>query len=760
MDPREGRRILIRGVVQGVGFRPWVWRLAQQAGLPGQVSNDGQGVTIEVFGTPTALDGFVAALDCPPLAARIDSLVSEAIADQDIREFTIAPSGPTGESGRRVSIPPDIATCADCLAEIDDAHARRFHYALTNCTQCGPRFSIAREIPYDRVHTTMASFAMCADCRREYEDPADRRFHAQPIACPACGPLFLLVDGEGAVLDVADPAGPAARLLLDGQILAVKGIGGYHLACDATSSVAVCRLRERKRRDQKPFAVMVRDLAAAEALAVLDDGERAWLTSVERPIVLVKRRPESRLAPEVAPENPMVGILLAYSPLHHLLLSQIDRPLVMTSGNLSDEPIAFDDADAQVRLAKIADAWLVHDRPIENPCDDSVGRLIAGQPVLFRRSRGYVPRSIALSSSVAPLLACGAHLKNTFCLAQGRDAYLGPHMGDLDNLETLAAYERAVARLQHFVGIEPEIVAHDLHPGYHSTRYALARPEACKVAVQHHHAHVAAVMAEHGLTGPVIGVAYDGTGLGSDGTAWGGEILLADFAKFERLATLRPIPLAGGDLAIVQVWRLALALLDDAFAGDPPLDVLDLFKLVPASEIALCRRMISEKLNAPLAHGAGRYFDALGAIGLGLTQSHFEGQVAMRWNFVAEASETGRYDVALDTSGRPWVIDLRPMVRQATMDMVGGRGPALVSARFHNTLVAATAETLRLVRQQHGKHAVALGGGCFQNVRLTESLLAALAPDFAVHLPRQVPPGDGGLALGQAAVADAMVRML
>lgn len=760
MEARAGRRILVRGVVQGVGFRPWVWRLAQQAGLAGRVFNDGQGVTIEAFGAPAALDGFVTSLGQPPPAARIKSFTSEVISTEAVATFIIAPSGPTGESGRRVSIPPDIATCADCLAEIEDARARRFHYALTNCTQCGPRFSIAREIPYDRVHTTMESFVMCSDCRREYEDPADRRFHAQPIACPACGPLLLLVNADGAALDLADPTEPAARLLADGKILAVKGIGGYHLACDATSSLAVSRLRERKQRDQKPFAVMVRDLGAAEALAWLDDAERALLASVERPIVLVRRKADSGLAPEVVPENPTVGLLLAYSPLHHLLLARAERPLVMTSGNLSEDPIAFDDADAQSRLAGIADAWLVHDRAIANPCDDSVGRLIAGRPVLFRRSRGYVPSPIVLSSAIAPVLACGAQLKNTFALAQGHDAYLGPHIGDLDNLATLVAYERAVARLQRFVGIEPEIIAHDLHAGYQSTRYALARPEACKIAVQHHHAHVAAAMAEYGLAGPVIGVAYDGTGLGSDGTAWGGEILLADFARFERLATLRPIPLAGGDLAIQQVWRLALALLDDAFDGDPPLSALAPFKSIPAGEIALCRRMIAERLNAPLAHGAGRYFDALGAIGLAATQSYFEGQVAMRWNFVADPGETGRYDFALDSTRRPWLMDLRPMVRQATMDIVNQRAPAVVSARFHNTLVAATADALRLVRQQHGKHPVVFTGGCFQNARLTESLLAALAPDFSVHIPGQVPPGDGGIALGQALVADAVARCI
>jgi hydrogenase maturation protein HypF len=551
---------------------------------------------------------------------------------------------------------------------------------------------------------------------------------------------------------------PAGRLLAEGQILAVKGIGGYHLACDATSSSAVRLLRERKQRDEKPFAVMVQDLRAAEALAVLDEAERALLVSIERPIVLVRRKPDCGLAPEVAPDNPLVGLLLAYSPLHHLLLDQADRPLVMTSGNLSEEPIAFDDADAQARLARIADAWLLHDRPIQTPCDDSVGRVIAGQPVLFRRSRGYVPSPVRLSSSVAPILACGAQLKNTFCLAQGQDAYLGPHIGDLDNLETLAAFERAIDRLQRFVGIEPEIIAHDLHPDYASTRYALARPEALKIAVQHHHAHVAACMAEHGLDGPVIGIAYDGTGLGTDGAAWGGEILLADRAGFQRLVSLRPIGLPGGDLAIRQVWRLALTLLDDAFDGAPPLDALALFTTIPAAEIALVRRMVAEKLHTPLAHGAGRYFDALGALGLATRQSQFEGQVAMRWNFIADSEETGHYDFALDRTVQPWLLDLRPMVRQATTDLVNRSTPAKVSARFHNTLVAATAEAVRLVRQQHGKHPVVFTGGCFQNARLCESLQASLASEFSVHLHCQVPPGDGGIALGQAVVADALAR--
>lgn len=740
------------GVVQGVGFRPWVWRLAQQAGVTGQVRNDGHGVTIEVFGPSAAIQAFETGLAQPPPAARILSLQSQDIPWQATDSFVIAHSGPADQPGRRVSIPPDLATCAECRAEIADPTQRRFGYALTNCTQCGPRYSIATEIPYDRVHTTMAGFPMCADCQREYQDPADRRFHAQPIACPVCGPKVELLDARGQTLDSTDPIGAAGRLLGQGRIVAIKGIGGFHLACDACDSRVVSLLRERKRREQKPFAVMVSDETAAQEISILDDAERELLASIERPIVLARRKPGARLAAEVAPDNPMVGIMLAYSPLHHLLLAKTG-PLVMTSGNRSDEPMAYVDAEARTRLAGIADAFLVHDRPIENPCDDSVGRVIAGRPVFFRRSRGHVPKAIRLSTPVAPILACGAHLKNTFCLAQGLDAYLGPHIGDLDNLETLQAFEHAVARLQRFVGIQPEVIAHDLHPDYASTRYALARPETPKVAVQHHHAHVAACMAEHGLSGPVIGVTYDGTGLGTDGVAWGGEILVADLAKFQRIVTLRPMALAGGDLAIRQVWRLALVLLDDAFEGQPPLDDLPLFRSVPESQTALVRRMVAEKLNTPLAHGAGRYFDALGALALATGQSAFEGQVAMRCNFVADPAETGVYDFALETSSSPWSIDLRPMVRQATFDLVAGQAPAVVCARFHNTLATATAQAVRTVRQQFGKLPVVLTGGCFQNQRLAESLLALLSPESSVYLHGAIPPGDGGLALGQALVA-------
>ncbi len=754
MAERAGQRIRLRGIVQGVGFRPWVWRMAHAAGVSGRVWNDGQGVTIEAFGTPAGLQDFHERLATPPPAASVTARECEDIAPQPAGEFLISSSADSGDEPR-VSIPADIATCDACLAEIADPRARRFRYALTNCTQCGPRFSIARAIPYDRAHTTMAAYELCPACRAEYEDPADRRFHAQPIACPVCGPRLRLLDPEGRILD-GEPLGRAAELLAEGHVLAVKGIGGYHLCCDATSGAAVHKLRQRKRRDEKPLALMVKDLAAAQELVELEAGEPALLTSPERPIVLARRRATAQVAPEVAPANPLLGIFLAYSPLHHLLLSEVRRPLVMTSGNLSEEPIAFDDGDARQRRGRIADAFLMHDRSIENACDDSVVRVVAGAPSLLRRSRGYVPRPIHLPVALArPVLACGAHLKNTFCVARGGQAYLGPHMGDLDNLSCINAYERAMERLLRFTGIVPEIVAHDLHPDYASTRFARGRPEPLKVAVQHHHAHVAAAMAEHGLTGPVLGVAYDGTGMGPDGTAWGGEILLCELARFERLATLRALPLAGGEVAIRQPWRLALALLDDAFAGDPPLQALALFQRVSSAEVALVRRMIAQRLNAPLAHGAGRYFDALAALGLAAPHARFEGQLAMAWECVADPLEEGRYPFVIEGEA-PLAVDLRPLVRESVRELIAKTSPAVVSARFHNTLVVATAELIRIILRRTGPLPVVLTGGCFQNARLAESLLRELRGP--VHLHRQVPPGDGGLALGQAVVADAMSR--
>src|SRR5512138_2732796 len=578
----EGRRIALTGTVQGVGFRPFVYRLALDVGISGRVRNDASGVTIDAFGTTSGLDAFVARLrtDRPP-AAIIEDLRAEPIPPEPVDGFRIVESGGTAE--RRTAIPPDLATCPDCERELADPGDRRHRYPFTNCTNCGPRFTIALGVPYDRPATTMARFRMCPDCAREYGDPLDRRFHAQPNACPACGPRVSLRDASGAPVAAEDAIAFAGRALAEGRVVAVKGIGGFHLACDATSPAAVRTLRERKRREEKPLAVMVPDLAAARALAEASAEEEALLASVERPIVLCRRRPTAPLAADLAPGSPLVGILLAYAPLHHLLLAEARRPLVMTSGNLSDEPIAFEDDDAVRRLGGIADLFLQHDRPIASRCDDSVARVVAGRPLVMRRARGFVPRPVRVARRFSrPVLAVGAQLKNAVCLARGDEATLGPHVGDLDGLETYAAFEAAIARLEGFLALRPEVVACDLHPLYLSTRWARERAAALGiplVEVQHHHAHAAAAMAEHGLAGPALALAWDGTGLGTDGAAWGGELLLvaAGRARFERLATFRPIALAGGDLAVREPWRIALAAVLDAFGDAAPLARLPAF---------------------------------------------------------------------------------------------------------------------------------------------------------------------------------------
>ncbi len=753
----QGRRIEVVGTVQGVGFRPWVYRIARELGIGGQVRNDVGGVTVEAFGEPSALDGLVQALrsDHPP-AAEIRSLQWEEIPARETDEFVIAPSLPG--TGRRVSIPADLATCPACVEEIFDPANRRYRYPFTNCTDCGPRFTIARDAPYDRPVTSMAGFVMCEACQREYDDPGDRRFHAQPNACPRCGPRLQLLDSTGKDLASANPLGEVAAALRAGNLVAVKGLGGYHLACDATSSEAVRLLRERKRRDAKPFAVMVRDLKEARRLATISEAEARLLESVERPIVLVLRKRVGRsVAPEVAPDNPLIGLMLPYTPLHHLLLAEVDRPLVMTSGNLSDEPIVFEEAEALKKLREVADLFLTHDRPIVTRCDDSVTRVVAGAPVLLRRSRGYAPRPIPLAHPVArPVLACGAQMKNTFCLAAGDIAVLGPHVGDLDQLEVHRSYEESIDRMQRFLGCRPEVIAYDLHPDYASTRYALDRPETVKVAVQHHHAHVASAIAEHGLEGPVIGVAFDGTGYGTDGSAWGGEILVASVSGFQRLATLHPVALAGGERAIREPWRIGLALLLDAYDGDPP--GLWNFPAIPEDAGVHVRQALILGINAPKAHGMGRLFDGIGALVLGLGKARYEGEVALAWNLAADPGAHGRYPFGIDTRGSVLELDLRPMVRALVEEHLVGVPAPRLAAKFHDTLAHATATLVGLVRDRAGDLPVVLTGGCFQNARLAEGLAAALEPECEVHLHRQVPPGDGGIALGQVMVADATTR--
>lgn len=747
-----GLRVEVRGTVQGVGYRPWVYQLALQHALGGRVWNHTRGVSIEVFGAGDALTTFVTTLraDGPP-AARVQAVICSDLAPENTTRFVIDESG-EDDGERRVSIPADLATCDACVGELFDRGNRRYRHPFINCTNCGPRYSIVKGSPYDRARTSMAGFPMCARCREEYDSPRDRRFHAQPNACPACGPRIVALSPRGDELATPDPIAFAARALRAGMIVALKGLGGFHLACDATSPRAIKRLRERKHRATKPFAVMVSGLAEAERLAEWSEVERALLQSVERPIVLARSR-------GVIGDLPLIGLFLPYTPLHHLLLHDAGAPLVMTSGNATGEPMVTTNDEALAQLGTIADILLVHDRDIVTRVDDSVVRVIGGAPVVLRRARGFVPRSLETTRTFdEPVLACGAHLKNTFCLAGGNRAWLGPHIGDLESVATLHAYEQAIEQMKELAGVTPTTVAYDLHPDYFSTRYALAQEGVRRVAVQHHHAHVAGVMAEHGLEGPVLGVAYDGTGFGTDETLWGGEVLLARYEDFTRVATFRPIALAGGEQAIRQPWRAALALLDDAFAGEPPLDAFPLFRERDPADVATVRRMIERNFNTTPARGVGRLFDAIGSLVLNRPVAHEEGDVAFAFNMVADPDEEGRYPVVIREGASPWEIDPRPLVRGVVDDLLSGCSAATISARFHNTLAFTTVEVVRAALATHGPLPVVLTGGCFQNARLAESILDALRPGVRVFMNRDVPPGDGGIALGQAFVANARLR--
>ena len=746
--PSTGRRIEIHGTVQGVGFRPFVYQQAHRAGIFGRVRNDSAGVFIDAFGSPEVLDDFIEVIlrEAPP-AARITSMEWKAIPVETLARFTIDES--IGAENRRVSIPADLATCDPCVTEILDPANRRYRYAFTNCTNCGPRYSIVHDAPYDRATTSMAPFKMCSECRAEYDNPNDRRFHAQPNACPNCGPKLSAFTPSRQEIPTNDPIDFAARTLRAGMIVALKGLGGFHLACGATSAAAVQRLRDRKRRDTKPFAVMVADIASAERLAEFTNEERMLLQSIERPVVLVRKR-------IVDDDNPLIGLFLPYTPLHHLLMRDAGVPLVMTSGNVSDEPMVTSNVDAFEQLEEIADVFLMHDRDIVTRVDDSVIRVIAGAPTMLRRGRGYVPRAISTPRPFTePILAVGAHLKNTFCIGTGSEAFVGPHIGDLESVATLKTFEVAIDRMKEFVGANPMVIAHDLHPDYFSTRYALTQEGVRTIGVQHHHAHIVSAMAEHRLSGPVVGVAYDGTGFGTDGTSWGAEVLIADYGRYERFATFRPLQLPGGDQAIRQPWRLALALLDDAFGGEAPLHRIPLFRVLPRQAIDAVRRMVKRNFNTVPARGIGRYFDAFGALILGIGESRYEGEVAFRWNMIADAAERGRYEVVVRAGAEPWEIDMRPAVKAAIDDLTSGRSPAVISAKFHNTLSAVTVELIEAALQSRRDMPVVLSGGCFQNARLAESIIGAVP---SALMNRSVPPGDGGIALGQAFVADAILR--
>lgn len=760
-------RVRVEGVVQGVGFRPFVHALASRLALGGLVGNDASGVFIEVEGPANSVGTFLTALrdEAPPLAS-IDEVSTSPCPPLGSSGFTIVASQAIGVRSTLVSA--DSATCHDCLRELADPADRRHRYPFINCTNCGPRFTITRDVPYDRPMTTMAGFAMCAACAGEYTDPADRRFHAQPVCCPACGPRLTLLGPDGTVaLGLADgavagdPLTRAAELLREGAVLAVKGLGGFHLAADASSEVATALLRGRKHREDKPFAVMVADLEQARSLCQVDAVSESLLISRRRPIVLLNRRDDgdTSIASAVAPRNRQLGLMLPYTPLHHLLLQAVVRPIVLTSGNVTDEPIAFADTDALTRLAPIADAFLTHDRAIHVRVDDSVVRVFGGRPTMLRRSRGYAPEPVRLTlSAPRPVLACGAELKNTFCLLKGRHAMLSQHIGDLENYATFRSFTEGIEHYSRLFDIEPQVIAYDPHPEYLSTKYAFDQPAERQVAVelvavQHHHAHIASCLADNGEAGPVIGVAFDGTGFGADHSIWGGEFLLADLVGFTRLGHLEQVPMPGGAAAIRQPWRMSVAYLEAAYAGSPP-DGLAVLRRNEARwpQVAQLAR---KGVNAPLTSSAGRLFDAVAALIGVRDEVNYEGQAAIELEQRADPSEHCAYRASI-IRGELLRLCGADFVRAAVADLDAGVNPRVIAARFHNGLAEATARMCDALRERTGVSTVALSGGVFQNLLLLERTVQALSGlGFRVLTHSRVPPNDGGISLGQAAVAAA-----
>jgi hydrogenase maturation protein HypF len=757
--------------VQGVGFRPFVFRLAAELGLRGWVRNDERGVELEVEGEHAAVEAFLTRLssEAPPLA-RVERVRLEPRPSRRELGFHIVPS--VGDRVRAESdalVAPDSATCPDCVAELLDPDDRRFRYPFVNCTNCGPRFTIVRGVPYDRSRTTMAGFEMCAVCRAEYEDPRDRRFHAQPNACPECGPRARLLGASNVAPDAIagvsnvfpDAIAGAARLLADGAIVAVKGLGGFHLAARADDEAAVRTLRARKRREERPFALMVADLETACRFACVADEEQALLEGPARPIVLAPRRTEAPAAHGVAPGASELGLMLPYTPLHHLLLADLSAArvaaLVMTSGNVSDEPIAYEDEDALSRLAPIADAFLLHDRPIHMRTDDSVARVVrsgGGRRVLcLRRARGHVPDSVRLPVAAArPLLACGAELKSTFCVARGERAWVGHHIGDLRNWETLRSFREGIAHFEELFAVTPELLVHDLHPDYLSTAYAMEREDVELLGVQHHHAHLAAVLAEHGETGPAVGAIYDGAGYGMDGAAWGGELLLGGLEGCERVGHLRPVGLPGGDRAVREPWRMACAWLAEA-SGDPaPPIPRSLDGRVDPERWEAVARIARAGVAAPVTTSVGRLCDAVAALCGLRCDVTYEGQAAIELEALADPTERGAYAMPCEQG----LLDPRPTIAAVMSDLTAGVATATISARFHGALAAATVLGCMEVAEAAGLSLVVLAGGVFQNRLLLERVAAGLdGGGLRVLAPERLPPNDGAISFGQAAIAAA-----
>jgi hydrogenase maturation protein HypF len=789
----QGLRIHITGIVQGVGFRPFIYNLATRLKLTGWVRNTAAGVDIEVDGDAEILRAFVQAIraEAPPLA-RMDTLEVTECPAQGFTTFEIVHS--ESQPGDFIPISPDVSICPDCLRELFDPTDRRYHYPFINCTNCGPRFTIIESIPYDRPNTTMKGFPLCPACAVEYHDPANRRFHAQPVACAECGPrVWIEISDKGSGIRgcvnalISDPQSPIAQaqtLLASGHILAIKGLGGFHLACDATNVEAVNELRRRKLRVDKAFAVMMPDIATVEQHCHISQAERELLESRQRPIVILRRRPESTIAAEIAPGQDSIGVMLPYTPLHYLLLDNRNvqtfkrsNVLVMTSGNLSEEPIATDNEEARQRLAGLCDAFLMHDRPIRVRCDDSVVRIVEGRKskvegatfdfrpltLILRRSRGYAPDPIRLPFEVAPILATGPELKNTFCLGRGRYAFLSHHIGDLENYETLQSFEDGIQHFESVFRVKPEAIAYDLHPNYLATRYAQERAERegiPAIGVQHHHAHITACMAENGLDGsfPVIGVAFDGTGYGTDGNIWGSEFLIADYAGFERAAHLAYFPLPGGDAATREPWRVALALL-----WQYGLDWQNVTRENVKRETLI--RQLAQHINTPLTSSMGRLFDGVAALA-GVRQAvNYEAQAAIEFEAMMDDDETGAYvfDMERVAYSVPTTqhaihntlqISPKPLLNAILTDLHSHTPAPIISARFHNGVAEMVHQVVTMIHQETGITHVALSGGVWQNTTLLTKTVAILqATNFTILTHRQVPPNDGGVALGQMIVA-------
>ena len=757
-------RLKTTGLVQGVGFRPFVYNLAQKYSLAGWVRNDAFGAIIEVEGRGNSLNSFLDSLTkkTPPLA-HISSREECFIPPLRDKKFKILKSKSHPE--KFVPVTADIATCPDCLHELSDSKDFRYHYPFINCTNCGPRFTIIKGVPYDRSKTTMASFKMCSVCRREYNNPRDRRFHAQPVACPKCGPVLSLLDPKGKEILSANKIEKAKGLLRKGKIVAIKGIGGFHLAVEALNQKAVRKLRQRKFREDKPFALMADSIETIKKFCLVDSVEEKLLLSIKRPIVLLRKKENCLIPEEVAPKQKYLGFMLPYSGLHHLLFESSDngkliaKVLVMTSGNVQDEPIAYSNREALRRLEKIADYFLTNNRDIYIRVDDSVTRVIKDKEFVIRRSRGYVPYSLTLPFKTKPILACGAELKNTFCLTKNDQAFLGHHIGDLKNLETLKSFEKGIAHFKKLFNLEAKIVAYDLHPEYLSSKYASALPAVRKIAVQHHHAHIVSCMTENGLKEKVIGVAFDGSGYGSDGKNWGGEFLITTPKVFLRAAHWQYIPLLGGDKAVEEPWRMGISYLYSIFGDDFLKLNLNIIKFLKQKNWQLLKQSLEKKINTPLTSSIGRLFDAVSSI-LGLRYKvNYEGQAAVELEMIAEKGIEGNYNFSLDKSREILIIEPRKIIKEIVEDLNQGVVPSVISAKFHNTLALIILKVCKALQKKEKLNKVALSGGVFQNIFLLNKTINLLEKNgFKVFIHHQVPTNDGGICLGQAVIAQARVE--